>query len=158
MKRMCSLHLLCIALFAQACGGGDQQTVTSEGESPVVPAIPAPKTSDSDAENELSEMVIDAGYDLTLDFLLKVSVLLPHTDDQRYITICRYDPESDRVMRDECPFRGPLGSQEIQTTLTIANRDIELAAEIWWFVDGHIPNRYLWQYQTDSESQSFIVR
>jgi hypothetical protein len=147
MKSLYYRFIPLILIGVQACGGSDDQASTPTSDTNVV-----------SPDDELAEMVIDINNDLTLDFPLEVSVLLPDNGDERYLTICRYNPELDHVIRDECMFRGPLDDQGVYTTLTVATRDIELAAEVWLYEDGYSPNPYLWQYNSGSEVQSFIVR
>lgn len=158
---MNTLRLLAISAMSSwiiSCGGSDSGTDIETTNSDSQTGDSLPVVSETPPEQAIEEMVIDPYNDLTLNFLLEVSVSVADLDGERYLTICRYNDELRQVIRTECMYRGPVTESGVETTLTMTSPDIHLVAEIWSFVDGYAPNQYFWQYEKGTVPQRFIVR
>lgn len=155
MNQLSKIVFVGVSSVLISCGGGSESSTDQ-----VVDVTSSQESSEMvlSAQAELAEMVIDPHNDLTLNFPLEVSISPLLDAEQRYITICRYKSEVNEVLRTECMYRGPLGENGIETTLTITSPDIELVAEVWSFVNGYVPNQYFWKYDRSHDIQSFHVR
>ena len=155
------------AMLLTACGGGGG----SEGSSPVsapsgssqtsttTTTTTAPPTTTPQAPEEegAGALLIDTDFTLSVDVTVSLDIN-PVVEQGSCLTVCSYDPQYDRVNRQACIFRGPIGDDGVREDVVLAHMDTELVAEIWQTVENYQPAQYRWSYEPSSVEQKFIVR
>lgn len=155
------------AMLLTACGGGgsegsapvsapsgSSQTSTTTTTTTTTPTTTAPQVPQ---ENGAGALLIDTDFTLSVDVTVSLDIN-PTVEQGSYLTVCSYDPQYDRVNRQACLFRGPIGDDGVREDVVLAHMDTELVAEIWQTVENYQPAQYRWSYEPSAVEQKFTVR
>lgn len=155
------------AMLLTACGSGGSEgsssVSSSTSSSPTTTTTTTttttpPTTSQPEPTEEgAGSLIIDNEFTLSVDVTVGLDIN-PTVEQGSYLTVCSYDPQYDRVNRQACLFRGPIGDDGVREDVVLAHMDTELVAEIWQTVENYQPAQYRWSYEPSAVEQKFTVR
>jgi len=133
-------------------GGGDSETKSVE---PV--AVVKDPPPDNVVETT-ADIIVDADFNLSTKFDLKLDVKLDGLDQRAYLNVCLAPQSGDKLDYNNCLFRSPLTATGINESLLISHSEMKLVAQIWFYDGSTVPMQYEWQYESNLDEQKFMIR
>ena len=150
------LIITTLSLFIVACGGGGGDTASSEvtpvdgtGGGGTTPVTPPPEITGS------NDLVIDQTFNLSTQVDVTLNVKNLYLNERAFLNVCLKTAGDTKY--SECVYRAPLSNSDISQTITLAHREVNLVAEVWFYDTSREPLSYEWQYNPDLDFQTFTI-
>lgn len=143
------IFLIIYSLSIVACGGGGDETATTEPVGEPQTGSPPPEISGSD------ELVIQGTFDLSTQVDVTLSIKNRFLTERAFLNVCLKTSEDTDY--SECVYRAPLINKDMTQVITIAHQQVRLVAEVWFYDTSREPQSYQWQYNPDLDTQIFTI-